>query len=142
MRRRQILSSNIGGDSIVKFKITKNRRKRRQGQLVGKSLGIFSLCLIGGLVIILQFYQVSPSSRKRKPRTVVMYDDMRSISTNSSTIHNTHNKESICEPIVAWQEITNTNCNIFHEMDLANEDAKLVNSGFIRAVWNIVDEKE
>jgi hypothetical protein len=137
-RRRNHTITNDGGFLVMRVKETYKRRKRRMQPVVKCICLTLSLYLTASLIFV-RHHNVN-SLKKRSPRNVTYDGNMNVTSVSSFHFKSQVEEEGkICEPLVPWQEITNVNCNIIHELDLIDMNVKLVNQGFIREVWQVFD---
>jgi serine/threonine protein kinase len=137
--RRRTNKSIVTHDtlSMIKAKIVQKSRKRRKAVRKLQYLNI-CLCLIAILVFMKHFMHLSIVHNKTKA-TRADRTEMKN-KTPQYSIHFDSEEERICEPLVHLS--THTNCNIIHEFNLDHIDAKLVSHGYIREVWQVIDEKE
>lgn len=144
MRRRKNIQNKVNG-SHSKSPGVLNMRRQFKAQYDGLFLGLIIICLSTCLFLVLQFREIDKITPKMHivPRAVMVQNDALDVSPISS-IHFTYSTENIsddgCESLVPWEQVTNLNCNTFHEIDLVFDNTKLVNHGYIREVWNVMDD--
>ncbi len=145
MRRRNKIQNEVNDSHMKSPRVLKIRQQyKAQHDLL--FLGLIIICLGTCLLLVLQFSEVEKINPKIHivPRAVMVHNDALEVSPISS-IHFTYNTGIIndddgCQPLVPWEQVTNLNCNTFHEIDLVFDSTKLVNHGYIREVWNVMDD--
>lgn len=165
MRRRQLNENGTGATKkcvVSPSKVTElmtrtsyhNRRKKYwrvvplgfiRGSTFVLGIAIIYTCCLLSQLDYNNHFSTSGDRIQRKRVVVISNDAMRSLPISDyQPLFNLNNEdeESICQPLVPWQDVTRVNCNIFHEIDLTNDYVTLVNHGYIRAVWRVNNDLE
>ncbi len=138
IRRRQCKTSDVHFlEAGVSNRLDTRRKPRRFIQIHDSRYTTSSLRKISSWFVIISIVLVV------KSKVSVSKEKIQSHILHHPTIIDARNEsstESVCKPLVPWQNEIRPNCNTFHEFALTG--AELINHGYIRSVWKVIGYEE
>lgn len=144
-RRGQTTSNEDEGEKKAIIEIKKetkqNTNVKTYRRLIRKRTAIKSyLCfvfiLIGFLLCYLVRKEQPPTEKSIKKPTEILYPNIEpDVHAKVITSSKSNNEDSICQPLVPWENTIRPNCNTLHEFNMM--EAQIINHGYIRSVWKV-----